>query len=252
MEAYSADRSLPAKIRRRAVRLYERRPARVQLHRPMLSISFDDAPQTAAHAGAAVLAGKGIKGTFFISAGLCGREGPMGVNATAEEVQALAEAGHEIACHTWSHLDCGQADADAAEAEVERNGAALRAMGLPAVTTFAYPYGDVAFPTKRRLSRRYDLLRALHHGLVETGADLNQCPAVGIEGPQGEATAASWLAKAQARRAWLILYTHDVAEQASPWGCTPGALGRLIDAAQAANFDIVTVADGCRRIGAKA
>ena len=55
---------------------------------------------------------------------------------------------------------------------------------------------------------------------------------------------------ARRRKAWLILYTHDVADRPSPFGCTPAALGRLMDRAQAADFDIVTVAEGCRRIGA--
>ena len=58
-----------------------------------------------------------------------------------------------------------------------------------------------------------------------------------------------WLDKAKARKAWLILYTHDVSETPSQWGCTTGALERLIDRAVAEGFDVVTVAEGARRIG---
>jgi peptidoglycan/xylan/chitin deacetylase (PgdA/CDA1 family) len=249
-EAYSADRSLPAKVRRRAVRLYDRRPAAVRLDRPMLSISFDDAPQTAARAGAQVLDRHGVKGTYFISAGLAGRQGPMGVNATLDEVKALAADGHEIACHTHSHLDCGRADGVSARKNVEQNVEALTAIGLPEPVTFAYPYGDVSFGAKRSLSQRYGLLRALHHGLISQGADLNQAPAVGIEGPSGEETARRWLRQAKARKAWIILYTHDVQDDASAWGCTPTALDSLLAEALNDDFDVVTVAEGCRRIGA--
>ena len=42
--AYSADRSLKGKLRRRLVRLAERRPAKRAPDRPMVSFSFDDAP----------------------------------------------------------------------------------------------------------------------------------------------------------------------------------------------------------------
>jgi peptidoglycan/xylan/chitin deacetylase (PgdA/CDA1 family) len=250
IEAYSADRSLKGKVRRRWARLVERRPSGARLERPMVSFSFDDAPQSAALAGAALLEDRGLRGTYFISAGLAGQDGPMGRNATLHEVKRLADSGHEIACHTYSHLDCGQAPADAADADAEGNREALAALGLPEPSTFAYPYGDVSVPVKRALSQRFALLRGLHHGLIDGRADLNQAPAVGIEGPGGEAVAHRWMDRAKTRRAWLILYTHDVCDSPSPWGCTPAALGRLIGRAGDEDFEVVTVADGCRRIGA--
>jgi peptidoglycan/xylan/chitin deacetylase (PgdA/CDA1 family) len=92
-------------------------------------------------------------------------------------------------------------------------------------------------------------LRALHHGLIRQGSDLNQAPAVGIEGPGGEAIAQRWLQRALHERAWLILYTHDVQGDPSPYGCTAAALERLVEAAQAGGAEVVTVAEGCRRVG---
>ncbi len=174
----------------------------------------------------------------------------MGPNADAAQIRALVEAGHEIGCHTFSHLDCGQAPAGLATGDVERNLQALRALGAPEPQTFAYPYGDVSAPAKAALGARFSLLRALHHGLIDKGCDLNQAPAVGIEGPEGEETARRWLKRALADRAWLILYTHDVREDPSPFGCTPGALTRLLDEALAGGAEVVTVAEGCRRVGA--
>ena len=86
MEAYSADRSLKGKVRRRWARLVDRRSSGVTLDRPMVSFSFDDAPQSAALAGARLLEERGLRGTYFISAGLAGQEGPMGRNASLHEV----------------------------------------------------------------------------------------------------------------------------------------------------------------------
>ena len=251
-EEYSPDRSLKGKLRRRLVRLAHRKPARVNLARPMVSFSFDDAPTTAARAGAEILEARGLRGTYFMSAMLEAGVGPMGPFAPKSDAIALLAKGHEIACHTFSHMDCGSSPASAVEADVERNVEELAAWGAPAPTTFAYPYGDVSYDAKQVLARRYGLLRALHKGLIETGTDLNQAPAIGIEGMDGEATALAWLEKAIARKAWVILYTHDVEESPSEWGCTPGALERLADRAVAAGCDVVTVAEGLKRITADA
>jgi peptidoglycan/xylan/chitin deacetylase (PgdA/CDA1 family) len=249
VDAYEPDRSLKGKLRRRLIRLAHRRPARVALERPMVSFSFDDAPATACEAGARALEARGLRGTYYFAAGLAGRDGPMGRFATGEDARRLHEAGHEIACHTYSHLDCGQSSHATTLEDVDRNAQSLAAWGAGEPVSFAYPYGDVAAPAKTALSGRFKTLRALHHGLITDGADLNQAPAVGVEGEAGEAVAAEWLDKAKARKAWLILYTHDVAEQPSQWGCTTAALERLIDRAVAEGFDVVTVAEGARRIG---
>lgn len=245
-----ADRSLNGKLRRRIARLQVRRAAPADPGRPMVSFSFDDAPVSAAHAGASILEDHGARGTFFISMGLAGQDGPMGPNADADEVRALMDAGHEIGCHTFSHLNCGAAPAGLATGDVENNRQALAALGAPEPVSFAYPYGEVSGPAKAALGARFALLRALHHGLVRQGSDLNQAPAVGIEGPGGETVARRWLQRALDERAWLILYTHDVRAEPSPYGCTPAALERLVDAAQAGGAAVVTVAEGCRRIGA--
>lgn len=245
---YSADRSLKGKLRRRLVRLAARRPLATAPAGPMLTIGFDDAPRSAALTGAEVLEARGLRGVFYVSAGLAGTQGPMGEIAGAEDYRRLAEAGHEIACHTYSHRDCGQASAAEAQDEAGRNLEALEGWGLPAPSTFAYPYGDVALGPKAALAGRYGMLRALHHGLIEQGTDLNQAPAVGIEGADGEAVAEAWMARALARKAWLVLYTHDVADRPSPFGCTPQALARLADKAVAEGFEVVTAAEGLRRL----
>ncbi len=245
-----ADRSLKGKLRRRIARLEVRRDASSGPPGPMVSISFDDAPVSAVQAGAEILEARSARGTFFIAMGLAGQDGPMGRNADAAEIRALMDAGHEIGCHTFSHLNCGLAPAGITTGDVERNRTALAGLGAPEPVSFAYPYGDVSSRAKIALGGRFALLRALHHGVIHKGADLNQAPAVGIEGDGGEATARRWLHRAVAERAWLILYSHDVRETPSPYGCTPQALARLVDEAQAAGAEIVTVAEGCRRIGA--
>jgi peptidoglycan/xylan/chitin deacetylase (PgdA/CDA1 family) len=247
-EVYRADASWRGKLRRRAVRLAARRPARAPAG-PMISFSFDDVPASAAETGAAILERRGLRGAYYVAAALAGSDAVTGPMASPDQVRRLADAGHEIGCHTYTHLDCGQASPCDAVEDVARNAETLEAWGVGRPTTFAYPFGDVAPATKRALSPRFQLMRALHHGLVTAGSDLNQAPAVGVEGPDGEALAMGWMRRAAGRGAWLILYMHDVADQPSPYGCTPAALERLVDAALANGLKPVTVAEGAARLG---
>ncbi|MGA9659127.1 MAG: polysaccharide deacetylase family protein [Asticcacaulis sp.] len=244
---YSADRSLYGKLRRRLARLVHKRPASLSLTRPLLTISFDDAPVSSAQIGAAILEKHNACGTWFISSGLMGGQSHLGAYTQADDIRRLAANGHEIACHTHDHLDCGKASKAAITANLDQNQKAFAGNGFPVATTFAYPYGDVSPQAKSVLKSRFLASRGLHHGLITTGTDLNQTPAVGIEGADGEAVAMRWLERAKQQQAWLVLYTHDVRESPSGWGCTPEVLDRLITQALDMGFEIVTYAEGARR-----
>jgi peptidoglycan/xylan/chitin deacetylase (PgdA/CDA1 family) len=248
-EVYSADRSLKGKLRRRLSKLLYRKPAKLEaLKRPLITFSFDDAPQSAAEAGLEILERHNIKATYFISAGLMGQDSHFGTYTSTDHVKALSHHGHEIACHTFTHLDCGIAKASEIAENLEQNQMALHALGIPPLETFAYPYGDVSLDAKAILNKRFLASRALHHGIIKTGTDLNQAPAVGIEGESGESLALTFMQKTHAQeQAWLVLYTHDVRPNPSQWGCTPDTLETLIKAAISMDFEIVSFVDGAKR-----
>lgn len=250
---YRADPSLPAKLRRRLVRLAYRRPALRSPERPMITFAFDDTPASAARVGARVLKARGVKGTYYFCAGLAGTHGHMGEYATREDMLRVAEAGHEIGCHTFSHLDCGKAVGPAAAADIVRNAETLADWGVATdLQTFAYPYGDVGFPAKAHAGERFTLARALHHGVIGRGTDLNQAPAVGIEGNDGEALASGWIDRAAATNSWLILYTHGVEDRPTLFGCSEAALARLLDQALERGVQVVTAREGAAMVGGAA
>lgn len=242
IQPYTPDVSLAGKLRRRFARLTHRRPARLNLPRPTVSFTFDDIPATAAHAGAQALERHDARGTFYVCAGLFGQEGHMGRFADAEEISALIRQGHEVAGHTLNHVDCHRTSPGDLNADLDANDAALSALGA-APLHFAYPYGEVSPRAKKQLGARYASLRGVHKALVHDGDDRNQLPGVGIEGAEGEALARAWIDRAVAEKAWLILYTHDVRETPSPWGCTPDALERLVRHARATGCDIRTIGE---------
>ena len=238
-EPYSADAGLGAKLRRRYARLVHRRPARLNLTRPTVSFTFDDAPASAA-AAATILERHQTRGTYYLCAGLFDETGHMGRYINADEAADLAARGHEIGCHSFGHVDAHRTDSAALLTDGDRNVATLTALGGSA-RHFAFPYGEVSPAAKARLAGRYGSLRGVHAGLVRDGSDLNQLPAVGIEGDHGETVARRWIDRAVETGSWLILFTHDVSDSPSPWGCTPAALDRLADHARAAGCDLKTV-----------
>ncbi|WP_312783350.1 polysaccharide deacetylase family protein [Brevundimonas sp.] len=242
IKPYTPDVSLAGKLRRRFARMTHKRPARLDLARPIVSFTFDDIPASAAHAGAEALEQHGACGTFYVCAGLFGKEGHMGRFADAAEIGDLILRGHEVAGHTLNHVDCHRTAPAALDVDLDANDAALGALGAASLH-FAYPYGEVSPRSKKQLARRYASLRGVHKGTVRNGDDLNQLPGVGIEGPDGETIARAWIDRAVAEKAWLILYTHDVREAPSPWGCTPEVLDRLVGHALAAGCEVRTVSE---------
>ena len=245
---YRPDLSLRGKLRRRLVRLRARRPAARGPERPWVSFSFDDAPVSAATVGAAILERHGVRATFYIAAGLAGTNDRSGSYADGRQVRDVAARGHEIGCHTFSHHDCGRASAAEVEDELDRNARAFAGWGLPAPSTFAYPYGDVAAPVKGVVGRRFALARGVHPGRIHAGSDLAQAPAVSCDGPGGGARALACLRATVARGGWLILIAHEVAEPPGEFSVRPGVLDGLAAAARELGVEPVTVAQGARRL----
>jgi hypothetical protein len=110
----------------------------------------------------------------------------------------------------------------------------------------------VSRSAKRVAASRFQLARSVRRGVLRAGADLAQAPAVGLAGAEAEDVARRWLQRAAAETAWIIFYTHDVRADPSAWGVTPEALARSIDVALGAGVEIVTAAEGARRMRADA
>ena len=83
-----------------------RKPARSLSDNAIVSFTFDDFPRSAWTAGGKVLAEYGVRGTYYASLGLMGQNTPVGEMFGPPEIEAVAEAGHELACHTHDHALC--------------------------------------------------------------------------------------------------------------------------------------------------
>jgi peptidoglycan/xylan/chitin deacetylase (PgdA/CDA1 family) len=229
------------------------RPAPLRLCTgPMVSFTFDDAPDSAAKAGAPLIEEYGGRGTFYISGGLVDRWSGHWVGLSRDAIKALHGAGHEIACHTFSHRRAPDLNEAAMAAEIERNRSYFRALD-PSIRleNFAYPYGVASLTRKTQLAGAFRSSRGILPGVNRDVIDLHflrASPLInrditgdGVDRAFDEAAASG---------GWLIFYGHDVADAPSPYGCSPSLLRHALQAAARHNMPIVTVADALRRAGA--
>lgn len=216
------------------------RPARHGLRGRHLSVCFDDFPVSAATTGAAVLEEFGARGTYYAAAGLAGTTGSVGLIADAQTARDLVGRGHELGCHTHGHLPCPSLSRTALLASLQAN---QQALDFCRLRTFAYPFGYFDWTAKSAAARRFDTVRTGLKGLNQGRIDLASLRAVPLYQPMGEAGADRWLEALAAADdgAWLILYTHDVQPQPSPFGCTPQLLAHCLRRARAEGWTIDTV-----------
>lgn len=238
------------KVHRGVGRVADRRPTTVRVPGGMLSVSFDDFPETAWTEAGPVLAQHGVKATYYVCGGF-ERGEHMGLpQFTADHMRELFFAGHEVGCHTYDHTSTLRMRPAELGRNVARNAlwVADRLDGH-VMETFAWPKGEVALGMKSIIDLRFRLGRGVLNGLNAGTADRTDLKAIGLEsrrlpGYDFEALCA----EAAARDGWLIAYGHDVSDRPSPYGCTPRDLERLILAAKAAGLTISPVAEAWRRV----
>lgn len=239
--AYAPRRDLVSKVRRRLTQYHSARAATLSFAEPILSITFDDFPASAAEAGARVLERHGARGTYYAASGMAGVDGPCGMGYTASTIRTLVAAGHEIGCHTSTHADCAQRDIFATLDDLARNRDALMAMGAPAPRTHAFPYGETSTAMKDNLPPRLMSARGILPGLNVGQTDLAQLRAYPLFGAGGMQHVSAALRVAAKRKAWVIGFTHDVSDAPSAWGTRADELDKLLTEAHNLGFVVLPV-----------
>jgi peptidoglycan/xylan/chitin deacetylase (PgdA/CDA1 family) len=220
-------------------------PFRMRNATPMVSFTFDDVPKSAATVGAAILEAHDAHGTFYVIGSQVGTSSPLWDMVDGEDVVALHRGGHEIACHTFSHKRACDLDAETLSAEIERNQRYLRSLDASIrIENFAYPFGYGSFVRKRQLKTVFKSCRSIVPGVNSGSVDLQFLRAMplidrridrdGIERAFDEA---------QTANGWLIFYTHDVADQPSPYGCSTALLNEAMEAASRRKIPVLNMAE---------
>lgn len=196
----------------------------------VISFTFDDFPKTALTVGGDILERYGARGTYYTAAKLAGTEGDLGRLCDPDDIRTAHRKGHEIACHSFSHLDCSAADRPSLKAEVRANAAALSAMIGPfAPANFAFPFGAQSERAKRILMPHFHSCRGIRPGLNQGIPDIAELSANSVYAVTfDEKRMRDLMDRNAAVAGWLIFYSHDVCENPSPYGCKPEQLEALV------------------------
>lgn len=243
MTPYQPQRTLGARLKRKAVSLWRAKPVDFAFARGVLSMTFDDAPANALHAGANALEAVDARGTFYLCAGYTNAHTHLGPMHTPDDVARVLAAGHEVACHTRSHRDGARDPAARTLADCTANAKDLAALGAPALTHFAYPYGETHFALKHALAQKFDTARGVNGGLNVGRVDAMHLRAQRLYGEDTWEPAKALMRAAAEHRGWAILFTHDVSENPTPWGCTPALLASALAFARETGLTIAPVRD---------
>ena len=166
--------SLSTQLARKLGRFLLTRPQQVKWPGGVVSFTFDDFPKSALSAGGAILEQHGVRGTYYTAVGLAETDNHLGPMFDRADVGAAHANGHEIACHTFRHLDCGRdrhrasllADIDAQRAAIRGPDRRLRRPISP------FRSAASRFRRKGALSRRFASCRGTGDGINAGTVDL--------------------------------------------------------------------------------
>lgn len=212
-----------AKGRRFLAHRFARDMVRVAPRMPLVSFTFDDAPVTAFGLGRAILESHGARGTYFVSLGLLGAATELGVMATAPDLARAVDAGHELGCHTYDHLDAWKVTTREFMASVAKNSEALhRVLGMR-FATFSYPKSGPTLAVKSEVARLFECCRGGGQVANFDVVDRNLVRSYFIarHNSLDLADMKRVIDMNAARRGWLVFATHDIADSPSVFGCQP-------------------------------
>lgn len=123
------------------------RASEAGLSRGLVGLTFDDGYADFLHHAVPVLERHGMSGTVYVVVGrLAGTnqwdEGPQLDIMDADQVRAVAAAGHEVGSHTMTHPRLAGAEPDMLQAEVSGSRQVLEQVLQAEVRGFCYPYGS--------------------------------------------------------------------------------------------------------------
>jgi peptidoglycan/xylan/chitin deacetylase (PgdA/CDA1 family) len=208
---------------------------------PILSLTFDDVPESAMCNGAPILEAHGARGTFYAAGGLAGRGAENDRPMLAASYAELAARGHEVGCHTFSHRSVRRLSARRLAEDLDRNAGYLSGLAGTALRNFAFPYTVAAPQARSVLARRFRSCRGGFPGINRRIIDRCYLSAVEIRRHTPLDVLTAWIDNLAGEPGWLILFTHDVSQDPTEFGCTPETLARVIGRAQDRRCAVSTV-----------
>ena len=222
LREYGISDSLYRRIGRKFIPLFSKRMLRFELDQPIISISFDDFPKSVMENALPLLDKYGWKASFYVASGLVNTTNHLGLHFNQNDLARLQQGGHEIGCHTYNHLNITEISTSRLTDELKANARAAKNLGITTpLRAFAYPFGETSISRKAKLSHEFSSLRGIMRGVHYGKVDLNQIKSVPIYTGPDMAQTHRFIKNLTRKPGWLTLFTHDVRENPSEWGCTP-------------------------------
>jgi peptidoglycan/xylan/chitin deacetylase (PgdA/CDA1 family) len=210
------------KLQRFLACLIIRRKKPFTLQEPIVTFTFDDAPNSAFKNGAEILKKYGFRGTYFVSLGLADSNRPDGPYFDVSNLSGVVKDGGELGCHTYDHIHLYKSGVSTIKNDLKKNQERIDQL-IPGYrfSSFAYPYGEQTITSKRIILEEYKCARSIHPGINLRYADLNNLKAQELKDDIKLTLIYSVIEETIRSKGWLVFYTHDIENNPSNWGCSP-------------------------------
>ncbi len=204
------------------------RPIVIRNTVPFVSFTFDDFPRSALLTGGRIL------------------------KRSLGDIKDLVDQGHELGCHTFDHCHSWETKPRIFEESIIDNKQALKDFSLGvSFQTFSYPISCPRPFTKRRVGKHFVCCRGGGQSFNLGTTDGNYLNAFFIEQSRNDPGSINHLIEQNGRaRGWLILATHDVCDNPSPYGCTPALFENIVQCAVQSGARILPIVEVWKAIHA--
>lgn len=187
------------------------KPGPLRWDQPMVSITFDDGWKSVHDLALPLLNQHDFRSTQYVNASSIETPNFM----TAAEVLQMHEAGHEIAAHSYEHVDLTYVSADRLHEEMRKSEEALEAAGL-GTDGLAPPYGRSDPQVDWYASKYFDMVRGTEQGLnTRQNLEPHNLKVFYVTDETTPDNLAEALAETSRVNGWLILVYHQIATSGS-------------------------------------
>lgn len=212
----------------------------------VVSFTFDDFPLSAIKNGARLLEKYNSRGTFYIALSLADSDCPVGRIAAHQNIVNLAQQGHEIGGHTYSHVKCTHRSPKTIQNDCQKNRQVASEIGNLTLESFSYPFGAIDPMSKRIIGKTYGNARTTTPFINRQIIDLAALGSVNLYRDTQAEMINSRIEDLDNLGGWLIFHTHDVTENPSKFGCTIDFFEMVVKSCIERGFQILPILDAAK------
>ena len=187
------------------------KPGPIRWDQPRVSISFDDGWQSVYDLALPLLDKHGFRSTQYVNASTVETPNFM----TAAQLQQMRQAGHEIAAHSFEHVDLTSIGADRLDEEMRKGKEELADAGLN-TDNLATPYGRSDAQVDWYASKYFDMVRGTDEGInTRQKLDPHDLKVFYVTDETTPDDLSKALAETSRVNGWLILVYHQIASPTS-------------------------------------